>query len=155
MSTILNIQVLETNATPATEIALEIPALNLQNKIDSYYFALAIEPNCGIKAQKNAVAQLLKSWINAVQNAAMGSEIYLPIDFQDQGTCCIKVVKTEVLTLCYGCTSREGWSIDVLTPDDFYYSITDFLPTNKATTTVNHTEFEACLLSNIKRLETS
>jgi len=41
-----------------------------------------------------------------------GQNIYLPIDFSDQYTGCLKVEKNSDLNLTYGNSRREGWNVD-------------------------------------------
>lgn len=82
-----------------------------------------------------------------------GKTIYLPIDFSDQYTGCLKVAKQNDLILTYGFSGREGWSIDPINPTEYYESITDFKSANEKSLTVKQSEFEKCLTELIEKLK--
>lgn len=62
MVNLLNIEILENEKGGHEDLIFEIPNLISQQKLDTYYFALAIEPKSGLKEIKKAVSKLLESW---------------------------------------------------------------------------------------------
>jgi len=150
MKKLLTIDVLENGKEYHEDLVFEIPGLLSQQQFDTYYFALAIEPKSGISEIKNAIAALITSWKQELTKLKNGDVIYLPIDFADQGTSSIKVSKNKHLTLTFGTSSREGWSINPLHPVDYYKSITDFRNLNENSLEVRQVDFEKCLTYNIE-----
>ncbi len=99
------------------------------------------------------MAELITSWNKKQSELKNGEIIYLPIDFSDQGTGCIKVEKNNDLKLTYGISGQEGWSVNPITPNEYYESITDFYPLNEKSLTVSQSEFEECLTELINKLK--
>ncbi|PRX56651.1 hypothetical protein [Flagellimonas meridianipacifica] len=153
MKSPLNIEIIENNGGGHNDLLFEIPKLIGQQKFDTYYFALAIEPKHGIAEIKNAVARLIDSWNKKQAELKNGQVIYLPIDFSDQYTGCLRVEKKNDLTLSYGFSRREGWRGDPMNPVDYFESITDFNSINEKSITVNQLEFEKCLTEIIEKLK--
>ncbi len=153
MTNLLNIEIIENNKGGHEDLMFEIPGLIGQQKFDTYYFALAILPKNGINEIKNAVAELIASWNKKQAELKSGETIYLPIDFSDQYTGCLKVEKKNNLTLTYGFSRREGWSVDPINPNKYFESITDFESENKKSLTVGQSEFEKCLDGLIEKLK--
>ncbi|WP_445749923.1 hypothetical protein [Polaribacter sp.] len=153
MKNLLNIEIIENDKSGHVDLVFEIHELINQKKFDTYYFALAIKPKSGIQEIKNAVAELIDSWNKKQAKLENGEIIYLPIDFSDQYTGCLKVEKRIDLNLTYGFSRREGWSVDPLNPKDYYESITDFEPEKENTITIKQSEFEKCLSKVIKKLK--
>ena len=153
MSNLLKIEIIENDQGGHEDLIFEIPNLISQRKFDTYYFALAIEPKSGIKEIKNAVAELIASWNKKQAEMKSGQVIYLPIDFSDQYTGCLRVEKKNDLNLTYGFSRREGWSVDPINPTEFYESITDFGTKNEKSLIVNQSEFEKCLTKLTEKLK--
>jgi hypothetical protein len=153
MTSLINIEIIENEKSGHEDLVFEIPGLVGQKKFDTYYFALAIEPKNGIEELKNAVAELIASWNEKQAELKNGQIIYLPIDFSDQYTGCLKVEKNNDLKLTYGYSRREGWSIDPINPTEYYESITDFDTDNETSLTIKQTEFENCLTDIIEKLK--
>ena len=153
MSNLLKIEIIENDQGGHEDLIFEIPDLISQRKFDTYYFALAIEPKSGVKEIKNAVAELIASWNKKQAEMKSGQVIYLPIDFSDQYTGCLRVEKKNDLNLTYGFSKREGWSVDPINPTEYYESITDFDTENEKSLTVNQSEFEKCLTKLTEKLK--
>jgi len=153
MTSLIHIEVIENEKGGHEDLVFEIPELISRQKFDTYYFAIAIEPKNGIEEIKNAVAKLITSWKKKQAELNNGQVIYLPIDFSDQYTGCLKVEKNNDLKLTYGYSRREGWSIDPINPTEYYESISDFDTDNKKSLTVKQTEFEKCLTEMIGKLK--
>lgn len=62
MESLINIEIIEKDKGGHEDLVFEIPGLISQQKFDTHYFALAIEPKKGIQEIKNAVAGLVASW---------------------------------------------------------------------------------------------
>ncbi|WP_418510811.1 hypothetical protein [Corallibacter sp.] len=153
MSNLLNIEIIENDKGGHEDLIFEIPELISEQIFNTYYFALAIEPKSGIKEIKNAVAELIASWNKKQAEMENGQIIYLPIDFSDQYTGCLRVKKKNDLNLIYGFSRREGWSVDPINPTEYYESISDFDTENDKSLTVNQSEFEKCLTELTKKLK--
>jgi hypothetical protein len=153
MKPLINIEIIENNKGSHEDLVFEIPELISRQKFDTYYFALAIEPKSGIKEIKNAVAELIVSWNKKQAEMENGQIIYLPIDFSDQYTGCLKVEKKIDLNLTYGFSRREGWSVDPINPTEYYESITDFDTEKEKSITVKQSEFGKCLTELIEKLK--
>jgi hypothetical protein len=153
MKPLINIEIIENDKGGHEDLLFEIPELISLQRFDTYYFALAIEPKSGIKEIKNAVAELIASWNKKQTEMENGQVIYLPIDFSDQYTGCLKVEKKNDLNLTYGFSRREGWSVDPINPTEYYESITDFDTEIEKSITVNQSEFEKCLTKLVGKLK--
>ncbi len=153
MKNLINIEIIENDKGGHEDLVFEISKLISQQKFDTYYFDLAIEPKSGIKEIKNAVAELIASWNKKQAELENGQIIYLPIDFSDQYTGCLKVEKKNELILTYGFSRREGWSVDPINPTEYYETITDFDTENENSLIVEQAEFEKCLTGLIKKLK--
>ena len=123
MSDLLKIEIIENDKGGHEDLIFEIPELISLQKFDTYYFALAIEPKSGIKEIKSSVAELIASWNKKLAEIKSGQVIYLPIDFSDQYTGCLRVEKENDLNLTYGFSRREGWSVDPINPSEYYESM--------------------------------
>ena len=139
----LNIQVIENEE--GAEIEFEFPKLIETQRFDIYYFALAIEPKKGIAEVKRAVAELLESWNRQLVELKEKEIVYLPIDFSDQYTGCLKIEKKEALRIQYGYSRIKGWSINPINPLDFYSSVTDFETKAEKPILVKQFDFIRCL----------
>jgi len=153
MKPLINIKIIENDQGGHKDLIFEIPNLISQQKFDTYYFALAIEPKIGKKEIKNAVAELIASWNKKQAKMKSGQVIYLPIDFSDQYTGCLRVEKKNDLNLTYGFSRREGWSVNPINPTEFYESITDFDTEKEKSITVKQSEFGKCLTELIEKLK--
>lgn len=153
MSNILNIQVIKNSKRGHEDLLFEIPELDIQKTLDTYYFALAIASKKQPYQIKHAVAELITFWNTKQAVLNNGDVIYLPIDFSDQYTGCLKVEKNNDLKLTYGHSMQEGHSVNPIHPIYFYNTVTDFKPENEKTVIVTQTVFEKCLTALIVTLE--
>ncbi len=153
MTNLLNIKIVENDKGGHEDLIFEIPNLISQQKFDTYYFALAIEPKNGLKEIRKTVAELLESWNKKQTELKNRDTIYLPIDFSDQYTGCLKVEKENDLNLTYGFSRKEGWSVGPINPSEYFESITDFESENNKSLIVRQSDFENCLTELIENLK--
>ena len=114
MSLIIDIEVIPNDEGGHRDLAFEIPGLIDDELFDTYYFILAIEPVNSFQEVKNAVSSLLGKWLEKVHPLKQEHTVYLPIDFSDQYTGCLKVQHQGKLKLTYGYSLREGHSTNPL-----------------------------------------
>jgi len=153
MSNILNIQIIKNSKKGHEDLLFEIPKLDIQKRLDTYYFTLAIASKKQPYQIKHAIAELIAFWNKKQAEMTNGAIICLPIDFSDQYTGCLKVEKNNDLKLTYGYSMQEGYSINPMNPIYFYSTVTDFKPNNEKIVIVNQTAFEKCLTKLIEKLE--
>ncbi len=153
MTNLLEIEILDNDQGGHKDLLFNIPDLTGPLKFDTYYFALAIEPNNGLSKIKQAIGQLINFWNQKIKKLENGNTIYLPIDFSDQYTGCLKVEKNKNLKLTYGHSRREGWKVNPINPYDYFNSINDFKSDFKKSITVNEDDFSNCLRNIIVELE--
>ena len=90
---------------------------------DSYYLA---EDNSDKKTEDVLVC-LLEQWLKALGQATNGKPTFLPYDFSDQYTGCLKcVLEGDTFQIQIGWSSREGWSVSPSNPADFFHDAEDF-----------------------------
>ncbi len=153
MGNIINIQILKNSKGSHEDLLFEIPKLGIQKSLDTYYFVLAMESKKQPYQVKNAVVELVSFWNKKLTEMPNGTVIYLPIDFSDQYTGCLKVEKNNSLKLTYGYSMQEGHSINPMNPIYFYNTVTDFKPEQGKFLIVNQTAFKKCLTALIVKLE--
>ncbi|MCW3465008.1 hypothetical protein [Chitinophaga nivalis] len=119
----------------------------MEGYFDTYYFWLKLE-SVGSKDIKAGVASLIAYWIACISNSSPNDIIYLPIDFSDEYTGCLRVEKLSGrLKVTYGYSLTEGYSVNPLDPGDYYNSIADF----KAQATEELLVSEADLIQSLHR----
>jgi hypothetical protein len=153
MTSLIKIELIDNDQNGHEDLLFEIPGLVGQKKFDTYYFALAIEPKNGLSEIQKAVSHLIESWKQEINRLKYGQSIYLPIDFSDQYTGCIKLEKHDKLNLTYGYSMREGWSVDPINPTDYYTSVNDFKSEVDKSLVVEQNELENCLNKLIVNLK--
>ena len=153
MINLLNIKIIENNKGGHEDLLFDVRGLICEKYFDTYYFSLAIEPKSGILEIKSAVAKLLGAWMKQVNGLRSGNIIYLPIDFSDQYTGCLKVENLEDrLLLTYGLSKREGWSVNPISPSEYFHSIIDFEAESITGKSISKIEFVNALNWQIKKL---
>jgi len=106
MNPLLNIEVLRHKRGGHEDLLFEIEGLVEKRTFDTYYFALAAEDKK--VSLGSALALLLRSWKRKLSTMKFEDTLYLPIDFSDQATGCIKVEKEAMLVLSFGYSTRES-----------------------------------------------
>lgn len=125
------------NGTGHEDLILEINQINLRVVADTYYFRIIddFEPSTDDDSRiKHAVAALLGYWMKKLAALNISEYCYLPFDFSDQYTGCLKVVKVQenAFRISYGYSLLvEGWNVDPLDPDDYTERVTDFQATTE------------------------
>ncbi len=153
MADILQVDIMDNKKGGHDDLIFSIEGLVDKLILDTYYFIIEIEPYETLQDIKNAVGQLLTYWLTEIQNVDEGKQIYLPIDFSDQYTGCLKVLKQgESIQLTYGFSDREGYSINPLSPGDYSTTITDFKDTQNKTIEVTSDDFMNSVRHQIDRL---
>jgi hypothetical protein len=154
MTDILTIDIIDNGKGGHKDLLFSIPNLMGDTEFDTYYFCLAVEPVENIDDIKNAVSQLLQFWIDKVSESKEGETIFLPIDFSDQYTGCLKIQNQDAqLVLTYGCSRREGWAVDPLNPGNYYREITDFEADSEKQMTVDPSVFISTLSRQMSKLK--
>lgn len=154
MKEILTIDIIDNDKGGHYDLLFSIPNLIGDKKFDSYYFCLAVEPAENIENIKNAVAQLIQFWQNKVSESKNGEIIFLPIDFSDQYTGCLKVQNHDgQLVLTYGFSRREGYAVDPLNLENYYKEIADFEADSEKQITVDQATFVSALDGQIRKLK--
>lgn len=131
----------ESDTAGHSDLSFEFPALGLSERLDTYYFALAIEPKSGSKEIKKAIALLLQSWKSRLNKLIEGETIYLPIDFSDQYIACLEVSKNSELEINYGFTQVGGYAVNPINANNFFDSVKDFKPTVSKSIKIPQSEF--------------
>ena len=125
MNDIINIEI--RNKSGHDDLKFCVRNLTGELTFDTYYFGLAIEPFEDISDLKKSVANFLNKWVNHINLMQNGHAKYFPIDFSDQYTGCLRVVKQEdEIEISYGTSNKEGWFVDINNPESYFDSITDF-----------------------------
>lgn len=154
MTEILTIDIIDNDKGGHDDLLFSIPDLIGDRKFDTYYFGIADEAAETIDDIKNAVSQLLQFWLDKVSESKNGETIFLPIDFSDQYTGCLKVKKQDgQLNLTYGFSRREGYAVDPLNPENYYKQINDFEANSEKVLTVESTIFISTLDRQIRKLK--
>ena len=154
MIDLLTIEVIENDRGGHDDLLLAIPELLGSKTFDTYYFCLAIEPKATTDDIRNAVAQLLQFWLDKIEEMKNEEIVYLPIDFSDQYTGCLKVLKKATqLILNYGFSRREGWAVNPLNPNNFYKEINDFQSETEKQLAVDKANFIFYLDKQIQKLK--
>lgn len=143
----IEIKLIEPTTKGHEDILIKSEELGIHELADSYYLLLAIEnmPNLQLK---DALKSLILSGEKRI-TSSYSSPIYLPIGFYDQGITCLRIISNTTLEISYGISSREGYSIDPLFPDDdFVLNTKDFKSLNTKFLNVDKTIF----IQNLKEI---
>lgn len=125
--TLVHIDILDNDRGGHDDLLVSIGTVTGDLKLDTYYFALEIEPKFEVHGIKVAVACLLEFWVEKINQMVNSETIYLPIDFSDEYTGCLQVNRIDnELELKYGLSRREGYSVDPINPHNYYKEIDDF-----------------------------
>ena len=154
MADLLTLDVIDNGQGGHRDLLFCIPDLIDDKEFDIYYFSLAVEPVETIGDIKIAVSRLLQFWHNKVSESQNGETIFLPIDFSDEYTGCLKVRhQDDQLVLTYGFSRREGYTVNPLNPEDYYKQITDFEAGSEKYLIVSQSVFISTLDIQIRKLE--
>ncbi|HVX27218.1 MAG TPA: hypothetical protein VHB70_12795 [Parafilimonas sp.] len=141
MKHLLQVEIIDNNKSHQN-LLFSVTGLTAELKFDTYYFEVADKEINDLKGLKNSVAKLFDYWLIKSKNLFEGDVIYLPIEFGDQGTGCLRVVNlSNEFYLTYGDSSRAGHSVSPINPGDYCYNITDFNDSCGKTIRVNKEEF--------------
>ncbi|MFP9097888.1 hypothetical protein ACLI09_02440 [Flavobacterium sp. RHBU_24] len=149
MAGIIKIEFLENNTEGHNDLLFSVPGL-VEECFDSYYFIIAE----GMPSVKKTLAALLDFWVQKIKALQEGNVIYLPIDFSDQYTGCLRVeMEADKLMVDYGYSLREGWCINPRNPEDFYNSVTDFTITSESRLTIIAADFANAIKHQAVKLQ--
>ena len=154
MTEILTIAIIDNGRGGHKDLLFSMPDLIGDKEFDTYYFGTAVGPTETIDPIKNAVSQLIQFWLDKVSKIKIGETIFLPIDFSDQYTGCLKVQKQGTqFVLTYGFSGKEGYAVDPLNPENYYQQINDFEADPEKQLIVEPTAFISTLHRQIKKLK--
>ncbi len=155
MTTILNIELIDKGfgSRGHEDILFSIPRLGVDQECDLYYFSFSKDSDNTFDDTINAFCTLIEFWREKTLECNDNSTIYLPIDFSDEYSGCLKLKREDKnLILTYGYSLREGWSIDPMRPEDYYKEITDFKADPDLQLAVDRGEFLNNLDSQIQKI---
>ena len=97
---------------------------------DSYYFALdnGVEPDDESPSKVfRVLRRLLEQWREHLNAASDGDVLFLPYDFSDQYTGCLRCERNaHGLHIAHGYSAREGWSFNPSDITEYVNSVDDF-----------------------------
>ena len=140
------------------DLFLTIPQLGVEVCADSYYFAVALGHR-NVRASENTVRQevvaLLSCWVDTVCSCSDGDTVYLPFDFSDQYTGCLRVIEDrDNFRLSYGHSLFEGWRIDPLEAAEHSQQYDDFNPSSEREVSLSKDDLLAALRGTDRMAET-
>jgi hypothetical protein len=124
---------------------------------DSYY--LAIDPELdpedeSVDKIRRVLVRLLGQCVKAIDRATREQPAYLPFDFSDQYTGCLRCRPDgEEIEITAGWSRREGWSVSPSEPGDYFFEVTDFSPDSSSTIRLRRDAFLARLDESIRDTE--
>ncbi len=152
MIELLRVEIIKNDHGGHGDLIFEISNLTGRKVFDSYYFALT-EDVKNINDVKNAVSKLLAYWKDKIMKSKNGDRIFLPIDFSDQYTGCLRVEKkASKLKLTYGFSMIEGYAVNPSNPSEYYKEVKDFKAGEKQIT-VEESLMIAALEQQISKLK--
>lgn len=127
---------------------------------DSYYLAPDIQDDDPDGSIEKILVQLLEQWLEVLLHADSTHPVFLPYDFSDQFTRCLKcTVDVNVIEVQPGWSTREGHSVSPSNPRDYFYDIQDFRPETPAPIRLPQDDFFSRIKDSIaqaqRQLETS
>jgi len=132
---------LRDNGTAHDDVHLSFEGI--EEIADSYYLVLdnGVEPDDESPSKALLVLRrLLEQWREYLNVASQGEVLFLPYDFSDQYTGCLRCERNAVgFHVAHGYSSREGWSFNPSDISDYVRSIEDFR-LGSITATGNETE---------------
>jgi hypothetical protein len=148
MDDLINIEILDKSGHD--DLKFSIKDLTADLTFDTYYFGLSIEPFEDLKV---CISKFLQTWLTEISNMKVGQDRYFPIDISDQYTGCIKVNKLkDQLEISYGHSRREGYTIDINNPTNFFNGISDFHSDIPQKLIISQDDFKNSLLTQIDKL---
>ncbi|MES2775834.1 MAG: hypothetical protein V4722_16790 [Bacteroidota bacterium] len=156
MKELLQLEIIENNECRHRDLKFSIKGLIERQEFDTYFFAVQIDDFENLREIKNAVVNLLNYWAMETQNAKDDRPIYLPIDFSDEYTGCIRVLgQGDQVVLTYGFSHLEGHSVNPLNPGNYCNSISDFEMTVNQSIEVSKIDFLNSIAHQIRLLQNS
>jgi hypothetical protein len=154
MNQLLKIEILDNGLGGHKDLSFKLDKIVDEN-FDTYYFALDSETIDSNRNIESAISSLLQSWYTELTAIEHHETIYLPVDFSDQYIGCLRVLRhEETLTLNYGFTNQEGYTVSPTYPIDFYRRMSDF-ESDSETLVVQFKDFAMAIESQIKLLQKS
>lgn len=151
MDDIINIEILDKSGHD--DLKFSIKDLTADLTFDTYYFGLAIEPFDDFKDLKVCISKYLQTWLTEITNMQSGQDRYFPIDISDQYTGCLKISKLkDQLEISYGYSWREAYTVDIISPENYFNGISDFHSDIPQKLMVKEEDFINSLLTQIDKL---
>jgi hypothetical protein len=86
-----------------------------------------MEQNGNVDKLPIGVAELFEYWKEKALMMRENDTIYLPIDFSDEYTGCVRLIKVDdAFSLSYGSSRIMGLNVNPLNPGNFYKDVKDF-----------------------------
>jgi hypothetical protein len=134
---LIQLQIVDNNQGGHKDILFTISGLTEEQVFDSYFFILAMERSQNVDKLSFGVGELFEYWKEKTLLMTDNDTIFLPIDFSDEYTGCIKVEKVDMsLNLTYGFSRIMGLNVNPLDPENFYKEVKDFEADNDKKLTV-------------------
>lgn len=103
-----------------------------RERCDSYYLGLDDSfdgERSGADSVRAVLRRLLEQWVHALRGAGEGDVLFLPYDFSDQSTGCLRCrVLADEVELVSGFSGREAHDVSLADISDFVHGIDDFQP---------------------------
>jgi hypothetical protein len=124
---LIHIKIIDNDRGGHGDILFQISGLTDQRMFDSYFFILAMEQNRKVDKLPMGVAKLFQYWREKALMMRENDTIFLPIDFSDEYTGCVKLSKfNNTFNLTYGSSRIMGLNVNPLDPENFYKDVKDF-----------------------------
>lgn len=145
---LLKIEIINNNRVGHQDILFEISGLTGAEVLDSYFLLIH-------KNRESAVSSLMQYWREKIINSKNGETVFLPIDFSDEYTGCLKVDKLgDNLKLTYGYSQfGRGRFVNPANPGNYSKGVKDFKDTEKKSLIVNEKLMILALDKQISKLK--
>ena len=121
---------------------------------DSYYLALDAEDDGPGGRIETVLILLLQQWIHAVQGAGAEETVFLPFDFSDQNTRCLRCrMNEEHVEVQPGWSCWEGWRVVPRNPGRYFHDVEDFHPELPRPILLARAEFLLCIKQSIAQAQ--
>jgi hypothetical protein len=118
---------------------------------DSYYLGLDSPSDLErVNRVRNTLRVLLEQWLCHIKAAAAGQTIYLPFDFSDERTGCLRCqFSDDRVTVTLGWSRIEGWRVSPTDIGAYVWSVGDFRSDEPGSITMSRGEFIQSIESNL------
>lgn len=142
------------NGTGHNDIFLSLQGI--ERIADSYYLGLDCLDGTDESPSKilRVLSKLLQQWLEAVEAARDQEQLFLPYDFSDQGTGCLRCTRFgDNFLIEPGWSEQEGWSVMPSALEGYLTGVTDFHPGGTAAVILSVREFRVRIERAIKKAD--